>query len=207
MPAWVWVIIAVAVIAVIVLVALSAARRRKVQSRFGPEYDRAVEETGSSRRATSELRQREQRREELDIVALTPAARERYVQQWQVVQARFVDGPAVAVREADTLVASVMQERGYPMDDFEQRSADISVDHPNVVQNYRAAHGISLASEQEQATTEDLRQAMVHYRSLFEELLGESANQPSQPQTQEPAATQEPARQPGFDSEEDRRVS
>jgi hypothetical protein len=207
MPAWVWVIIAVAVIAVIAIVALSAARRRKVQSRFGPEYDRAVEETGSSRRATSELRHREQRRKELDIVPLTPAARERYLQQWQVVQARFVDGPAVAVREADTLVSSAMQERGYPMDDFDQRSADISVDHPDVVQNYRAAHGISLASEQEQATTEDLRQAMVHYRSLFEELLGESTTQTSQPQTEQQAATQVPANQQDLESERDRRVS
>jgi hypothetical protein len=205
MPAWIWVIIVVAVIAVIALVALSAARRRKVQSRFGPEYGRAVEETGSSRRATSELRQREQRRKELNIVPLSPAARERHTEHWQMVQARFVDSPAGAVREADALVSSVMQERGYPMEDFDQRSADISVDYPHVVENYRAAHGISLANEQEQATTEDLRQAMVHYRSLFEELLGESATvtQTQTPHTQ----TQEPATQRDVEPDRDRRVS
>src|SRR5207249_880388 len=145
----------------------------RMQSRFGPEYDRAVSETGSQRKATSELSQREKRRRERNIVPLSSAARERYSVQWQSVQARFVDQPSEAVGEADGLVMAVMQERGYPMESFDQRSADISVDHPRVVDNYRAAHGISLANQQGQASTEDLRQAMVHYRSLFDELLGE----------------------------------
>jgi len=145
----------------------------------GPEYDRAVAESGSRRGATSELRQREKRRQELDIAPLSAAASERYAQQWQVAQARFVDQPGDAVREADVLVVSVMGERGYPMEDFEQRSADISVDHPRLVDNYRAAHAISMANNQEKASTEDLRQAMIHYRSLFDELLVDTpADQP-----------------------------
>jgi hypothetical protein len=173
MPAWVWVIIAIAVVVVAALVVMSAMRRRRLRSQFGPEYDRAVNESGR-RGAASDLRRREKRRRELDIVPLSPAARERYAQQWQAVQARFVDKPGDAVREADVLVTSVMRDRGYPMENFEQQSSDISVDHPNVVQNYRAAHGISMASQQEKATTEDLRQAMIHYRSLFDDLLGET---------------------------------
>jgi hypothetical protein len=111
----------------------------------------------------------------LDLKELDPATRERHMQSWSQTQARFVDAPAEAVRDADRLVGQVMTDRGYPMDNFEQRSADISVDHPDVVENYRAAHAISLASDHEQATTEDLRQAMVHYRSLFETLLGTAA--------------------------------
>jgi hypothetical protein len=174
MPAWIWVLIAIAVIAVIVWVIVSAMRRKRMQTRFGPEYDRAVSETGSRRRATSELTDREKRRRELTIVPLTTAARERYAEQWQTVQARFVDRPSEALREADTLVMTVMRERGYPVENFEQRSSDISVDHPHVVDNYRAAHGISMADQQEKASTEDLRQAMVHYRSLFDELLGDT---------------------------------
>jgi FtsZ-interacting cell division protein ZipA len=178
MPAWIWVIIAIAVIAIVVATILSASRRRRVQSRFGPEYDRAVTETGSRRRAASELTGREKRRRQLNIVPLETAARERYAEQWQVIQARFVDHPTDAVREADALVMTVMQERGYPVENFEQRSADISVDHPHVVDNYRAAHGISLADQQGKASTEDLRQAMVHYRSLFDELLGKEQEVP-----------------------------
>jgi hypothetical protein len=178
MPAWVWIVIAIAVVVIVGLLILSASRRSKLQSRFGPEYDRAVNESGR-RGATAELRQRERRRRELDIVPLSAAARERYAQQWQVVQSRFVDQPGDAVREADVLVLSVMRDRGYPMEEFEQRSADISVDHPDLVDNYRAAHAISMAKDHEKASTEDLRQAMVHYRSLFDELLGEApATQP-----------------------------
>jgi hypothetical protein len=108
----------------------------------------------------------------LNLRTLEPAARDRYMGSWRETQARFVDAPAEAVRSADGLVGQVMSERGYPMDNFDQRAADISVDHPDVVENYRAAHAISLANDHEQATTEDLRQAMVHYRSLFETLLG-----------------------------------
>ena len=177
MPAWIWVLIAIAVIAVIVWIVMSATRRKRTQERFGPEYDRAVSETGSRRRATSELTGREKRRRELNIVPLATAARERYAEQWQTVQARFVDRPSDALRDADVLVTKVMQERGYPVENFEQRSSDISVDHPHVVDNYRAAHGISMADQQGKASTEDLRQAMVHYRSLFDDLLGDAPRQ------------------------------
>ena len=123
-------------------------------------------------RAEKELLERQKRHDALNITELDPATRERHMRAWQQTQARFVDAPAEAVRDADRLVGQVMTDRGYPMDNFDQRSADISVDHPEIVENYRAAHGISLASDHDQATTEDLRQAMVHYRSLFESLLG-----------------------------------
>lgn len=174
MPAWGWISIAVVVVVAIAAVAVGVMRGRRTErlrGRFGPEYDRSVKTAGSQREAESELRARQERREQLDIRPLSPAARERYAQDWQAVQARFVDTPAEAIGQADMLVTSVMRERGYPIEDFEQRSADVSVDHPHVVENYRAAHGISLASTQGRATTEDMRQAMIHYRSLFEELL------------------------------------
>lgn len=166
MPLWGYIVIAAVVVFVIIAIAVSAARRRRLRSRFGPEYDRAK---------NSDLRQREKRVEELDIVPLSTVARQRYMSQWQAVQSRFVDHPSNAVRDADTLVTTVMHERGYPMDRFEQRAANISVDHPRVVDNYRAAHAISLASDNDAASTEDLRQAMVHYRTLFEELLDDGA--------------------------------
>ena len=169
-----WVAIAVVVIIIVALVFLFVSqqrRRAQVKERFGPEYDRAVAETGNARRATSELEEREKRRERLEISPLRASAIERYRSSWQQAQARFVDHPGEAIREADSLVTEAMRERGYPMEDFEQRAQDLSVDHPTVVENYRAAHGISLANDHAKATTEDLRQAMVHYRSLFEELL------------------------------------
>lgn len=169
----------VLVLIVVVLLAISAvsfliARKQKtdrLQGRFGPEYDRTVSESGSKRQAEAELAEREKRRSELEVRPLDPASRERYITAWTNTQARFVDDPAGALSEADRLVQEVMKERGYPVDNFEQRSADISVDHPQVVENYRAAHGISLASNNGQASTEDMRQAMVHYRALFGELL------------------------------------
>jgi predicted nucleic acid-binding protein len=166
MPLWGYIAIAAAVVILLIVFVATAVRRRHLRSRFGPEYDRAK---------NSDLRKREKRVDELDIVPLSAVARQRYMNQWQSLQSRFVDHPSNAVRDADALVATVMNERGYPVDDFEQRSADISVDHPRVVQNYRAAHAISLASDHGQASTEDLRQAMVHYRTLFEDLLGDDA--------------------------------
>jgi hypothetical protein len=167
----------IAIIVVLVLLALLAVvagrqrRSRKLRDTFGPEYQRTVEETGNRRAAESELLERTERRERLEIVSLEPAARARYVEAWRHTQAQFVDEPAEATREADRLVTSVMRDRGYPVDDFEQRAADISVDHPQVVDDYRAAHAIAAANERSEASTEDLRQALVHYRSLFEELL------------------------------------
>jgi hypothetical protein len=173
-PVWAWILIAVVVLAVIAVAAWSIWHKRRTEAlrqRFGPEYDRTLAQRGKRREAESELDARRRRREELDIRPLSVTSRERYAAGWRTTQGRFVDSPGKAVGEADELVLSVMRERGYPMDTFDQRSADISVDYPQVVENYRAAHGISMANDHGQATTEDLRQAMVHYRALFEELL------------------------------------
>jgi hypothetical protein len=169
-------LVAIIVIAVVVLVAAAflawqRQRSRRLQERFGPEYDRTLERSGDRRAAEAELTEREQRRRKLDVVELEPAARERYREAWQVTQGRFVDDPGGATRAADELVARVMRDRGYPVDEFEQRAADISVDHPQVVEDYRAAHAVSLANERDLASTDDLRQAFVHYRALFTELL------------------------------------
>lgn len=174
MAVWVWLIVAVVVVLVVVAFAWRAKSKRRtgqLKETFGPEYERSKAETGSRRKAESELAARQTRREGLDIRALAPEARERYSASWQQVQGRFVDEPGVAVTEADRLVSAVMRDRGYPMDDFGQQSADISVDLPHVVDNYRAAHAISMANDHGKASTEDLRQAFVHYRSLFDELL------------------------------------
>jgi hypothetical protein len=174
MPDWAWIII----VAAAVLIVLAAAwvytqsrRRRELADRFGPEYERTVEERGDRRGAERELAERERQREKLDIVPLSAESRDRYAESWRTVQTRFVDDPAGAAREADRLVTDVMRERGYPIDDFDQRAADISVDHPEVVQNYRAGHDLYLKEDRGEADTEDLRQAFVHYRALFDELL------------------------------------
>jgi hypothetical protein len=166
--------IIVAVIILVLLAVVVGQRRRtqRLQQRFGPEYERTAARTGDRRAAESQLADRERRRRELKIVELEPAARARYLEAWQVTQSRFVDDPGGATREADELVARVMRDRGYPVEDFEQRAADVSVDHPHVAENYRAAHALYLANEGELASTDDLRQAFVHYRSLFAELLG-----------------------------------
>jgi hypothetical protein len=168
------VVIAILVVLVVIVLAVVLGRRRRterLQQQFGPEYQRTVARTGDQRSAEADLSAREQRRRELDIVALEPAARDRYLEAWRVTQGKFVDDPAGATREADMLVAQVMRDRGYPVDDFEQRATDVSVDHPQVAENYRAAHAIYQANEQGLAGTDDLRQAFVHYRSLFSELL------------------------------------
>ena len=174
MPDWLWIVIAVVAVLIAALVAWGLVvrrRRERLRDRFGPEYDRAVAERGSRRAAEAELASRQEKGERLDIVPLPQESRDRYLGSWQDVQSRFVDEPSESVAEADRLVTRVMRERGYPMDEFEQRVADVSVDHPQVVQNYRAAHEISVADGEGTATTEDLRQAFVHYRALFGELL------------------------------------
>jgi cytoskeletal protein RodZ len=165
--------ILVIVVIVVLLAVLLGQRRRtqRLQQQFGPEYQRTVARAGDQRSAEADLAAREQRRRKLDIVALEPATRDRYREAWRATQATFVDDPAAATREADTLVAQVMRDRGYPVDDFEQGAADVSVDHPRVAENYRAAHAVHQANEQGLASTDDLRQAFVHYRSLFSELL------------------------------------
>jgi FtsZ-interacting cell division protein ZipA len=173
METWVWIAIAVAVIIVLVALwsATRARRTRSLRDRFGREYDRTVEHAGDRREAEQELREREKRHEELDLRPLDPEVRDRYVEEWEATQGRFVDDPTGAVKDADTLVQRVMRERGYPVDDFEQRAADISVDHPDLVEKYRTAHGIAQSSERGEASTEDLRHSVRHYRALFVELL------------------------------------
>ena len=169
------VLAAVLIVIAAVLVWLYVRNRRRttagLRQKFGSEYDRAVLTHGSERKAESKLEDREKRIEKLKIRDLDPSEHERYSKQWEAVQSRFVDSPKGAVAEADDLVSSVMKTRGYPVSDFDQRAADISVDHPRVVENYRSAHEIALRLGKGQATTEDLRTAMLHYRSLFEELV------------------------------------
>jgi hypothetical protein len=163
--------VAVIVVAVIIMVVMRNRRSRQLKQRFGTEYDRALEVRGDRSKAEAELLNREKRVHTFSLKALTPEARNRYAAEWSSVQRHFVDDPAVSVMEADSLVNQVMGARGYPMGDFEQRAADISVTHPGVVQNYRSARAIVVRRGSGQAGTEDLRQAMVHYRSLFDELL------------------------------------
>ena len=164
------------VIIVIVVVAWMYARKRRnttaaLRKKFGPEYDRAVLVHGTGRKAEAKLEDREKRAEKFNLRDLDPGELERFLKRWESVQSRFVDSPKGAVAEADDLVSSLMKARGYPVTDFDQRAADISVDHPRVVENYRSAHEIALRVGKDAATTEDLRTAMIHYRSLFEELM------------------------------------
>lgn len=165
--------LAILLLLAVIASALLARRRRShdLVQRFGPEYARTVERTGSRARAEAELLDRQRHVSKLDIVPLAAHQAQRYRMEWQGVQARFVDNPRMAVAEADLLVRDVMMHRGYPMADFETQAAYISVDHPVVVENYRAAHRIALREMHGQASTEDLRQAFVHYRALFDELL------------------------------------
>jgi LPXTG-motif cell wall-anchored protein len=172
------VIAAVALLIIAVLAWLYVRKRRNttadLRKKFGPEYDRAVLVHGTGRKAEAKLEDREKRVEKLNLRDLDPIEHQRFSKQWESVQSRFVDSPKGAVTEADDLVSSLMKARGYPVSDFEQRAADISVDHPRVVENYRSAHEIALRVARvgkDEATTEELRTAMIHYRSLFEDLV------------------------------------
>lgn len=165
------VIVAVVVVAIIAALAVKASRRKQLQSRFGPEFDRTVEREGSTRKAVRDLHERAQTHDSLHLRDLAPAERDRYRDEWQNLQASFVDRPASSLADADRLVAAVMRDRGYPVDDFEQQADLVSVDHPQVVQHYRAAHEIYGRSTHEDVTTEDQRRAVVHYRALFDELM------------------------------------
>jgi hypothetical protein len=169
------VVAAVVILAVAVFAVLQLQRRKSttagLRKKFGPEYERAVLEHGSERKAEATLSDRERRIEKLKIRPLDPMEHARFSKQWEAVQSGFVDSPKGAVTAADDLVSSLMNTRGYPVSDFEQRAADISVDHPGVVENYRSAHEIALRVGKDAATTEDLRTAMIHYRSLFAELV------------------------------------
>jgi hypothetical protein len=169
-----WIVIAVVVVLVVVAVVAAAASRRRrhhLQSRFGSEYDRTVEGADRRREAERDLRDRESRHDELELHPLSDASRQRYSQQWQEMQSGFVDRPQVAVADADRLITDLMRERGYPVDDFDTRSELVSVDHPDVVENYRTAHGIAVRTVEGRTSTEDLRQAVISYRALFEEML------------------------------------
>jgi hypothetical protein len=171
-----------AIVAVVVLVVAGIAtllflgkrRTGRLRSKFGGvEYARSVKEDGNRRHAEAGLERRTERVESLHVRPLTLGDRGRFQEAWARIQARFVDGPAGAVTEADHLLSDVMTTRGYPVSDFEQRAADISVDHPLVLENYRTAHAIAVRQTKGQASTEDSRQAMLHYRTLFEELVSE----------------------------------
>ena len=175
MPVWEWIVIAAVAVVVIVsaVVAVSMisfrTKTKRLKQHYGTEYERVVDETGSEKGAVRELTTRQRKRDKLDIVPLTPSALSEFTARWQEVQAGFVDNPATAVGVADRLVTEVMRQRGYPVDDFDRRAADISVDHPQIVDNYRAAHGIHVSEQH--ANTEQQREAFVHYRALFEKLL------------------------------------
>jgi len=171
------IVIVVAIVVILAVVAIGAwmysqqRRSKELQSQFGPEYDRVLEEHGDRKQAESDLAARRQHVEKLYIRPLSADERDRFSDEWRATQADFVDDPVAAINQADTLVSEVMKVRGYPTTDFDERAADISVDHPKVVDNYRAAHAIAEASENGDADTEELRQGLVHYRALFDELL------------------------------------
>ena len=174
-------LILLAIVAIVIVGGLMIYNRRRsdhLRERFGSEYERQVEEVGSRSKAEAELAEREKRVSKLTIVPLSPADQDRFLDRWTKVQATFVDDPERSIDYADALLAEVMTARGYPVSDFDQRAGDISVDHPNVVQHYRAGHEIAVSHSQGKASTDELRQALIHYRALFEELVTERAPQP-----------------------------
>jgi hypothetical protein len=208
-------IIVAVVVVLLVIGALTTARRRKLQQRFGPEYDRVAGEMHSRRKADAELTERERRVRSLDIRPLDETARAKYAGEWTAIQERFVDQPEEAVAQAGILVTSVMKDRGYPTEGHEQILADLSVEHANMLDHYRRAHEVSLQAEGGTVSTEDLRLAMLHYRALFADLLGqpaeagntpEAGNAPAAQAADEPAAPvaggggASPAPEPGTDS-------
>jgi hypothetical protein len=173
----------VLIVALIAVVAWAYAQKKRkhsqrLQQRFGPEYGRAVDQFGDRAKAEAELEAREKRVERLDITALAPSDAAKFRQAWHALQARFIDNPKASVVQADHLVYDLMARRGYPMGDFERRAADISVDHPGVVSNYRDARAIAERDERGEADTEELRRAVVHYRALFDELLETNETEP-----------------------------
>jgi hypothetical protein len=168
------VVVVVVVVAVLVLAVLARflSRRRALRARFGPEYDRVMSEHDGRGAGERELRDREQRHTELELRPLDPSSRERYVAAWEEIQIRFIDAPDQAVGRADVLVTELIAERGYPTGEFDQQVADLSVEHARPLDQYREAHDIHQANQRGEATTEQLRQALVHYRALFADLLG-----------------------------------
>jgi hypothetical protein len=223
MPTWSWIVIAVVVVVIVLLAVVVAAsmmrqkRSERLKDQFGPEYEHTVEKAGGQRAAERELLARERKHNKLDIKELAPESRVRYVEAWGVTQAGFVDNPSKSVGDADRLVTEVMRERGYPVDDFEQRAADVSVDHPKVVEHYRAAHILHLAQEQGEIGTEAQREALVHYRALFERLVGaepetqagpdtRAAEHVAQPERDTPARREAGTNEAGTDSPKEARA-
>jgi hypothetical protein len=174
-------ILALVVAAAAIWFVLRWRRRVGLTERFGPEYDRAVAVTEDRREAERQLLERQKRVDRLEIRPLNPADHARYLERWRGVQARFVDDPLSAVHQADDLIGEVMVLRGYPLEDFDRRAEDLSVDHPDVVQNYRAGHRLASRSREGEASTEDLRQAMVHYRALFDDLVESAPRRQEKP--------------------------
>jgi hypothetical protein len=172
------IIVVLFAVAVVVLFYLRTQKSRRLRERFGPEYERAVSEAGSTR-AEAKLEKIEKRVKKYDIHPLRAANRERFFERWRAVQAKFVDDPHGTVGEADRLLGEVMEARGYPVADFEHQAADLSVNHARVIEHYRAGHAIALRHAQGQASTEDLRQALIHYRELFQELVQEPTSAPA----------------------------
>jgi hypothetical protein len=166
-------VVTLVVAAIAVVFIMKSLRSRRLRTRFGPEYRRVLEETGSKAQAEAKLEKLEKRVDRFDLKPLTPVVRANFVAAWQKIQARFVDDPEIAVTEADKLIQEIMAARGYPVTDFDQRAADISVNHPLIVEHFRAGHDIAREHSKGRASTEDLRQAMIHYRTLFDELAGE----------------------------------
>jgi len=171
-----WIILIV-IVAIVIIAAIGwfmqSRRSKALHEEFGPEYDRTVQQSDSRRAAEAELRERRERVENLNIRPLSASDRSRFARDWETLQPRFVDDPQGAVSDADSLVSKLMQTRGYPMGEFEQRAADISVDHPDVVNHYREAHRLAQRNASGEATTEEQRRALVHYRELFDELLSD----------------------------------
>jgi FtsZ-interacting cell division protein ZipA len=165
------IILAIVAVAFAAWALLQREKTRKLKSKFGPEYDRVIEQEKNSHRAESLLEERQKRVEKYQIRPLTREECDMYASRWRTAQEHFVDDPRNAVAQADALVTDAMRVRGYPMADFEQRAADLSVDHPTVVEDYRVAHAIALRDAEGSASTEDLRKAMQHYRSLFEHIV------------------------------------
>ena len=182
MDTWIVITLLIALVTVVALTAIwfymQKQRTQRLRSKFGPEYDRAIRSEGDARHAERVLQERQKRVERIEIRTLSPEERDRFARAWEQEQANFVDQPREAVRNADRLVKEVMQTRGYPVGDFEQRAADVSVDHPVVVENYRVAHRIAQGAEQENVGTEELREAMIHYRALFADLLHDGGMRP-----------------------------
>lgn len=181
--AMLWILVALAAVAVVIVAAVASRRRAQMRSaalrlRFGPEYDRAIEEYGSATRAERELAARTHRGERIEFRELSDADRARFTAAWSRIQGQFVDDPSGGVIGANDLIKEVMHTRGYPVDDFDQRVADLSVEHPAVVQHYRAARALAESNRRGQINTEELRQAVVHYRALFADLLQESGSLP-----------------------------